>query len=487
MYNILIAQFRHETNTFNEEACTLQCYKDRNLLFGGDIIPFFSGVKTELGAFIEYFGKVDDVRLIPAVAADAMPCGRVTREVYEIVRDSILDALRNNRVDALLLALHGAMVLDFDEDGEGLLLEELRATIGNGTPVFVVLDLHANITEKMARHADALFPYDCYPHTDAFDRGIEASACLYKTLRKEMSPVLRFRKLPILIPLLASADEPKKSIFVKVHEYEKKDRVISISVVDGFFLADIREAGMSVLAQTDGDEKLAEDLVELFSSEVMRARALLVKKAFSLEEAIETAMSVEGGPVVFGDIADNPGGGSPGDGTWILRGLLEAKVQDAAIAHFYDPATVARAIEAGVGNNLRVQLGGRFYKILGNPVECDAYVKCITDGVYYNKDAMFKGLKNRIGRTVVLVVGGVEIIVSERRHQAFDVEIFRANGIEPTEKKILVVKSSLHFRGSYGRIAKKIIDVNVPGLTPANPGMLAFKNVRRPVFPLDEI
>jgi microcystin degradation protein MlrC len=213
----------------------------------------------------------------------------------------------------------------------------------------------------------------------------------------------------------------------------------------------------------------------------------LVKKAFSLEEAIETAMSVEGGPVVFGDIADNPGGGSPGDGTWILRGLLEAKVQDAAIAHFYDPATVARAIEAGVGNNLRVQLGGRFYKILGNPVECDAYVKCITDGVYYNKDAMFKGLKNRIGRTVVLVVGGVEIIVSERRHQAFDVEIFRANGIEPTEKKILVVKSSLHFRGSYGRIAKKIIDVNVPGLTPANPGMLAFKNVRRPVFPLDEI
>lgn len=487
MYNIMIAQFRHETNTFNTDPTDVQSYKNRNLFFGDDVIPFFKDVKSEFGAFINYFSKVDDVKLFPAVAADAMPGGRVTREVYEMVRDSMLDVIKNNKIDALLLALHGAMVTDFDEDGEGTLLEELRAEVGNNVPIFVALDLHANITEKMVKYADAMFPYDSYPHTDAFYRGLEAAENLYKTLKKEIRLVKRFKKLPILIPLLSDSDEPKKSLFDKVYDYEKKDKVISISIVDGFFLADIKECGMSVLVQTDGDEELAEELVEEFANDVMQIKEKLVKETSSLDEAIETAMAADEGPIVLADVADNPGGGSPGDGTWILQGLLKHKAQNVAIAHIYDPETVAQAVKAGVGSTIHIKLGGKTYKLLGEPVECDAYVKSITDGVFYYKDKMFHGLKNRIGTTVVLVIDGIEAIVSEKRYQALDVQIFRANGIEPTEKKILVVKSSLHFRASYGRIAKKIIDVNVPGITPADPKMFEYENIRRPIFPLDGI
>lgn len=487
MYNILIAQFRHETNTFSDDPCTLECYENRNLFFGDKMISFFNGVDNEIGAFISYFSKVNDVVLVPSVAADAMPCGPVVRNVYEKVKDSIIDVIRKNHVDALLLALHGAMVLDFDEDGEGRLLEELRAEIGRDIPVFITLDLHANITAKMVRFADAMFPYDCYPHTDAFDRGLEAADYLYKTLKKEIKPVMRFKKLPILMPWLPSADEPKKSLLQKVHEYEKRDKVLSISIVDGFFPADIEECGMSVLVQTDGDEKLAEELLEEFTNDVLRVKEKFVKETYALDDAIDLALSEDGGPVVFGDIADNPGGGSPGDGTWLLQGLLNRKVQNAAIAHLYDPESVTLATKAGVGHTVHLKLGGKFYKILGDPVECDAYVKSISDGVYYNKDAMFNGLKNRIGTTVVLVIGGVEVIVSEKRHQAFDVQIFRVNGIEPTEKKILAVKSSAHYRGSYGRIAAKIIDLNLPGIMPADPRMLDIKNIRRPVFPLDKM
>lgn len=487
MYDILIAQFRHETNTFSSDPCTVQCYENRNLLFGDRMIPFFSGVDNEIGAFISYFSKIDDVRLIPAVAADAMPCGRVTRDAYEMVRDTLLDKIRSSRPDALLLALHGAMVLDFDEDGEGTLLEELKAETGNGIPIFITLDLHANITEKMVKFADAMFPYDCYPHTDAFDRGREAADCLYKTLKKEIRIVKGFRKLPILMSWLATDDEPKKSLLQKVHDYEKRDKVVSISLVDGFFPADIRECGMSVLVQTDGDGKLAQDLADEFAGDVLRIKEKLVKETHSLDEAIDLALATESGPVVFADIADNPGGGSTGDGTWLLQGLLKRQVQNAAIAHLYDPESVALAVEAGVGHTVRLNLGGKSYPILGGPVVCDAYVKCITDGVYYNKDAMFNGLKNRIGTTVVLVIGGLEVIVSEKRHQAYDVQIFRANGIEPTEKKILGVKSSAHFRGSYGRIARKIIDLDLPGIMPADPRLLDIRNIRRPVFPLDEI
>lgn len=487
MYNVLIAQFKHETNTFSKEPCNIECYKNRNLFFGNELITFFKGVKSEIGAFIDYFEKVDDVTLIPAIAADAMPCGTVTKDVYEIVKNAIINKTKENKIDALLLSLHGAMVLDFDEDGEGTLLKELRDVLGSDIPIYITLDLHANITEKMVECADAMFSFDFYPHTDPYERGIEAADNLYKTLKKEINLVKRFNKLSILIPLLPTSEEPMKSILDKVFEYEKREKVISLSVVYGFFPADIRECGMSIIAQTDGDEKLAEELINEISNDIIKNKELLIKEIYPLKEAVDMALSIEGGPVVLGDVADNPGAGSSGDGTFLLEYLIKNNIHNAAVAHIYDPETVRQAVSAGVGNTFNAKIGGKTYKVLGEPVECEAYVKNISDGIYYNKDEMFHGLKNRIGTTVLLTIGGVEVIVSEKRHQAWDVQIFRANGIEPAEKSVLVVKSSLHFRASYSKIAKKIIDVNLPGIAPADPKMLDYKNVRRPIFPLDNI
>ncbi len=487
MFNILTAQFRHETNTFSDLPATVESYKNRNLLFGEEMISFFTGVKNEPGAFIDFFRGHDDVRLLPVIAADAMPCGPVTREMYNLVKDAIINTCKSQKIDALLLALHGAMVLEDEEDGEGALLEDIRNVVGHEIPIYISLDLHANITEKMAKHASAMFPYDFYPHTDAYERGLEAAENLYKALKNETVMVSRFRKLPVLMPFLPTAEEPKKSLLDKVFEYEKRDGVISISIVDGFFCADIKECGMSVIVQTDNDEKLAEELLEEFSADLYNRRHKLIKEVVPVDEAIPMALATEGSPVVLGDVSDNAGGGSPGDGTRLLRSLLEHHVESAVIAHLYDPEIVEQAVKAGVGNTIHARVGGKSYKVLGEPVECDAYVRLISDGVYFNKDGVFPGLKNRIGTTVVLVIDGIEVIISDRRHQPLDVQVLRAHGIEPCERKIIAVKSALHFRASYGKIAKKIIDVNLPGIAPADPKLLDFKKIRRPIFPLDEI
>jgi microcystin degradation protein MlrC len=487
LFNILTAQFRHETNTFSNFPATVESFKSRNLLFGEEMISFFTGVKNEPGAFIDFFRGHDDVRLIPVIAADAMPSGPVTREMYNIVRDATINTCKNQKIDALLLALHGAMVLEDEEDGEGALLEEIRKVVGQEIPIYTALDLHANITDKMVKHASAMFPYDFYPHTDAYERGLEAAGNLYKALKKEIVMVSRFKKLPVLIPFLPTAEEPKKSLLEKVFETEKRDKVISISIVDGFFCADIKECGMSVLVQTNNDERLAEELLEDFSADLYSRRHKLIKEVVPVNEAIATALATEGSPVVLGDVSDNAGCGSPGDGTLLLRSLLEHNIEGAVIAHLYDPGTVEQAVKAGVGHTIQARVGGKSSKVLGEPVECDAYVRLISDGVYFNKDGVFPGLKNRIGRTVVLVIGGIEVIISERRHQPLDVQILRAHGIDPCERKIIAVKSALHFRASYGRIAKKIIDVNLPGIAPADPKLLDFKKVRRPIFPLDDI
>lgn len=486
---VIVAEFKHETNTFCSTTTTMKDFEARYLKFEEEVVPFFRGRRMEMGGFIDACEQ-EDIEIIPSVSGNATPGGIVSREVFEVFLEKIKNTITREagKIDGLLLSLHGAMVIEDHLDGEGALLSRIRKLTGPSIPVICTLDLHANLSEEMVDHADVLFPYESYPHVDQYERAHEAGLCMARFLKGGIRPVARMKQLPILASALETSKDPIKRLMKRVHEYKSDPRVLNAAILHGFCWADTPFTGVSVMAVTDGDALLAEKIVEDLGNAVLGMQEEFLKKYTPVEEAIREAMDAPAGPVILADLSDNPGGGGPADSTHILAKLIELKARNVGVAIITDPEVVDQAIGAGVGNMVEVRLGGKVEaeEICGSPVNVVARVKTITDGVFVNKGPMAKGLKNDIGRTVVLEIDGIEVIVPERRIQPWDPEIFRRMGIDPAEKKVLVLKSSLHFRAAYGEMAKKIIEVGSPGLLSSDFSDFRYKNLKRPIFPLDK-
>ncbi len=488
MKHVIIAEFKHETNSFTPKITDEQAFRDRNYLFGDEIVKRFTGVKNETGGFLDFFRDKEDYHLIPSIAFNAQPGGIVAQAVFETARDSILKTVRETtQVDGVLLALHGAMVTEGCQDGEGELMEAIRKEVGPDVPIITSLDLHTNMTEKMVANCDGMFVYDNYPHTDTYEAGVRAAKCMYDTLEGNIKPVLRYRKLDIMLPYMPTA-EPVMAKFVEEEKLlRQQDGIVNVNICHGFFSADIYEQGMAVVVVSDGDSGLAQQVADEFGEKIWQARKELRRNFYTIDQAIDEAAASEEGPYVFADVADNPGAGASCDGTYMLRRLLERGVKKVAVAVICDPEVVEQAEAAGVGSTIHVHLGGKMCpEISGESIECDAYVKALTDGKFYNRDYL-KGVLTLLGKTAVLDINGISVIVSSIRTQPWDLEVYRSNGIVPQDAKILMVKSTIHFRASYGTIAHKILDVELPGLAPQSPEMLTYKNSRRPIYPLDEI
>ena len=454
-------------------------------------MDYCRGARHELGGFLDVFSDKPEYSLIPAAVLFATPSGPVTADMYAAARDAIIDKIRElDHVDGVFLSLHGAMVTTECDDGEGALLEEIRNEVGADVPIIASLDLHANITERMVRYADALFAFDCNPHVDQYETGRDAGICMYKTLSGQVKPTLRYCKLPLILPLMPTAAPPMKKFVDRQHAYEAEEGVLGVNVCHGFYASDLVEHGVAVIATTDNDPERAQNIADTLGKEIWEDRSRMVRSFYSIDEAIDEALSSDGHPFVFADTSDNPGAGSTSDGTHILRAMLERGVKNAAIATIVDPETVLAAERAGVGNTLEVQLGGKTYpKILGEPISATAYVKMIRDGVYHNRDEMCRGVKFQLGKTAVLTINDIDVIVATNTFQPYDLEVYRVCGIMPEDKKILVTKSSMHYKNSFGKVAYKMLDVEVPGLAPQNPkGVVeGFGRCRRPIYPLDEM
>lgn len=485
---VVTAHFSHETNVFCPFKTGWKEYEERDLRGPDELFPAFEGTRTTIGGFLEALTG-EEVELIPIISASATPAGKVTGEIYEYVTGKIIGGIKDaGKVDGVLLALHGAMVSEVAEDGEGTLLKAIREVVGAEIPIVCTLDLHANVTDEMVEYADAFFPYENYPHTDAFERGYEAAKLIIRTIRREVSPVMRLKRPPVISHMIDTGREPHLTLLKEVHKWEENPKVINVAIAHGFAWSDIPETGVSVVAVTDGDAGLAEEIVNDMAKSVWRKRNQLLKTFSSVEDGVKAAIASPTGPVVIGDIADNPGCGSTGDTTFILRELMRQGAKNVGLAIIVDPETVQKAIDAGVRSRVKVALGGKMgaEERVGKPVETEATVKTIADGLYVFKGPMGRGVQNDIGHTVVLEIEGIEIVVASQRIQPFDAEIFRRMGIEPTEKKILVVKSANHYRASFGPLAKEIIDIDTPAYASMNLELFDFKRVRRPIFPLDK-
>lgn len=477
----------HETNTFSNIISDLERFREMGIIEGGEFFDVYSNTRSIGGAFIEVAER-NGFELVPTVWNKVFAWGLVTDEALDYMLNRLLEGIKASAdVDGVLLQLHGAMVSESHPDAEAYILKRIRGLVGGDVPIVSTLDLHANLSRETVETADVLVGYDTYPHVDPYERGLEAAELIFRMLRGEIQPVAAHEKPPLLISPQKQKTSywPMKSVYDMAHKIEEDENVVNVSVLPGYPFSDIECAGMDIIVTTDSDKKLAEEKARMISDYTWSIRRHFLAEVVPVREAVKHAIEAEEGPIVLADQADNPGGGAPADGTAILRELIRQKASNAVICIIRDPEAVAKAIEAGVGNTVTMKVGGKTDGFHGEPVEVTGYVKLLSDGKFVRKSVMGRGLTTNLGRTVVLDVNGIEIIMTEIRVQPTDLQQYRAFGIEPTEKKIIVVKSSVHFRAVHEDIAKEIIEVDGPGIHSTRLAGFNYKNIRRPIFPID--
>ena len=482
-----LAMMSHETNTFSTIATDRAQFEARDLRYGGEIVEHFRGTGTCLGGMIAAATR-EGLALVPSVAAAASPAGRVTRDIFDHVKQRMLgDLARGGPWTGVLLDLHGAMVPEGLDDGEGDLIAAVRRQVGPRVPIAVTLDFHSNLSEAMVRGADLLHGYKTYPHVDMAERGVEATERLLDVIAGRIRPTAAFRKPPLLPPLgsQGTARGPMRRLHDLAAEMERDSRVISVSVFAGFPHADIPDAGLGVYVVTDDAHDLAESLAEELAQTAWAQRHEFVHHGLPVTEAVARGLAADGRPIVLADMADNTGGGAAGDGTEVLRELVRAGARSAVVACLWDPAAVQACVRAGVGSRVTLAVGGKVDDRHGAPLTVTGTVRTLSDGRFVHKGPMLRGLPGRLGPTAVLDVDGVKVILISLRWQTLDPEMLRFVGIEPADEKIVVVKSTIHYRAAFEPIAREVVEVDAPGLSSSNLARFVFRRIRRPIFPLD--
>ena len=485
---------QHETNTFATVPTTLAdfirdsaCGPD---FFGGDALrELYRNSGTIHGGFIAGAEQAD-FELLPLICAHAQPAGVVQDEAFNRILGLFLERLKQVLpVDGVLLDLHGAMVTESHTDAESAYIAAVRELVGPKVPIVVTLDLHGNIGPRSAELADVLIGFDTYPHVDMYERGVEAALLMARIVRGEVRPTQAFRQVPLLTmpPMQCTLREPMQSLMRRVHELEASPGVLTATIMQGFPFADIPETGVSVFVTTDNDRKLAEALADRLASWMWDLRDALQPQLTPVAEVIRFARENTEGLVLYADGSDNPGGGAPCDGTVALQALLDAKFEGAVVGVLYDPETAAQAHAAGVGKTIPARIGGKTDNQHGATVVTDAYVRALCDGHYIFHGPMRRGMAGEFGPMALLVIGGVEVVVASRRYQLLDAEMLRVIGVTPERRKLIVVKSAVHFRADLGPLASHIFDADTPGIHRPDFAAFNYQHVRHPIYPLDKL
>jgi microcystin degradation protein MlrC len=483
---IVTGTISHETNVLSTIRTNLEQFNRRLLLRDDEVFDHFRGTRTPVGGLMDGCER-HGFELIPTVFASATPSGKITDEAFDALLGEILDGIRNaGPIDGVALHLHGAGVSESHDDIEGHVLSEVRRLIGS-RPLVSTFDLHANYTRLMVDSADVLIGYDTYPHVDGYERSLEAIDVMARLLDGSLRPTKAFRQPPMMPALQAqfTGRHPMKALMERAFEMEEIGGVETITVAAGFPWSDFEDVGLSIIVTTNDDQGLADRCADELSGLAWGMRRDFLVKPTPVREALEKVKAAEEGPIVLADIGDNPGGGAPCDGTVVLKAVLEAGLEGGVFAVMADPGAVEQAASVGVGKEVTLDLGGKIDALHGAPLRVTGVVRLLSDGRFINKGPMGTGAETDMGRTAVLKIGGVEVIVTEKRLQPTDLELYRSLGVEPTEKRFIVVKSSVHYRAAHEPIAKEVIELDTPGLTSPRLAGFGFKKIRRPIFPLD--
>ncbi|RWK76711.1 MAG: M81 family peptidase [Mesorhizobium sp.] len=492
-YRILTGYINQETNTFNKIPTTLEHFRASGLLLGDEIPPAWRGTHTSLGATFEAAEKFGWTLSHPLVAY-ANPGGIVTRETFEQLCDWFLAGAKG--CDGALFELHGAMVAEGCEDPEGEILARLRTVLGPDAPIVATLDLHANVTAKMAANASALIAVRTYPHIDYYERAWQGAELLDRALRGEIRPRTVIAKRPMVYGLDGGRTQvgPMRELINRGEALEASRKALVVSVCAGFELSDIYDVGPSVTVTADGDTTAAQRIAEEFMDYAWETREFVSSPwtSATAAQAVEQAKSSElhaKKPLVLADSSDNPGGGAYGDATDLLRAMIAADLQNAAFHAIFDPAAVQAGIAIGVGNRGRIALGGKHAPEMGGgPLEVEAQVVSITSGHFrcYGPSFLGGGVWNSFGPSLMLRVGGIEVAVISRNSQGVDLAQLTSLGVDPFHCATIALKSSHHFRAAFEPIAREVLMVDGGGML-GSELLSRLCHVRRPIWPLDDI
>jgi len=488
-FKILSAEIAHETNTFNIHPTTLQSFRNRYLLDGDQAIAARGDQNTELAGLLDA-GRDHGWDIHHVISAAAGPGGKVTRDAFEALTDPLIDAADGNW-DGIFLMLHGAMVTDFCDDGDGEILRRLRAVVATDLPIAVTLDPHANVTTLMCELAQILVSFTTYPHVDLRATSRRAAELLQRTMSGEIAPLT----LRVHRPMLEEVNGGRTDIgpMVQRHAlaraYEARKGIYAISINGAFPCADIAEVGPTVLVTCEGDTAAHRRIGEELADDIWARRYDVLNIYLTSAQAAAEARKWHGGagPLIIADYADNPGAGAYGDGTGLLSALLDAGVRDACFGPLIDPKAAVFLNAHAVGDAVTLDIGGVTAPALGGgPIHVTGTVKWTGDGRVLGSGPILGGLERDFGPTAVLEVAGIDILIVAVPHQMLDLKQFETFGIDPARKAVVALKSMQHFRAAFTPIAGRIIVCDSGALCTLDYGSLAYKNVPRPTFPLDE-
>ena len=481
---VALAGFLHETNTFAPSPADMGSFVQ-----GGGYMPMARGpalmtagrgINLGIGGAVEH-GEAAGWDMVPILWCGAIPSAHVTQAAYEAISAEIVDGIAQaGRLDGLFLDLHGAMVAEHEDDGEGALIARVRAVVGPEVPIVVALDLHGNITAKMVDGADALVGFRTYPHVDMADTGRRAAVQLDTLMARGKPFASAFRRLDFLIPIAwqSTVMEPALGIYDRMAALEQGD-VATVSFFPGFPAADFPGCGPTVVAY-GLTQAAAEAAADAVAADVARAEPAFAGKAYDPDAGVAEAIRIAATatkPVVIADTQDNPGAGGDSNTTGMLRALVRADAKRAAIGIIVDPAAAAAAHAAGQGAVIDIALGG-FSGIPGDsPFQARFAVERLSDGKFIASGPFYGGAPLDLGPSACLRIGDVRIVVSTNKAQMADQQMYRFVGIEPTQQAILVNKSSVHFRADFQPIAETILVCTAPGPMPISPASLPWKRL----------
>ncbi|WP_078409637.1 M81 family metallopeptidase [Priestia abyssalis] len=489
-YRIGIAFFYHESHSFSPMKTEIEQFRNEGYFIGDEIYDAYTGTKTEVGGFLDVLRQEEDVEIVPLLCAAAIPSGVVSTEAYTIIEEQMLQSIREaGRLDGLLLALHGAMVVEHLFDPEEHLLGKIRGLIGPDVPIATTLDMHANLSEKMIDYTPLHFGFKTYPHVDMYEQGVHAAAALLKQLKEGVKYYASFEKLPMMPPSInmRTAEGPMHKMIEWAKQAEQEEGICNVSVFGGFPYSDIPMVGASVLVIALDSQK-GEETARKMASLFWNVREEFIMDLPDVREGLNLAMSIaDDKPVVLADISDNPLSCGSGDTTELLREMVRINIPNSLFGGLYDPESIEVCRQAGAGNKVSLALGGKISPEFGEPVCVEATVVALSDGVFHNSGPFNQHLRVDLKGAAHIRVGEMDVLLIGRPMSANDPEMFRHIGLEPSTKRILGLKAKNHFRAAFEPIVGRIIYVDAPGVASNRLTTFTYRYIPTPIWPLDDI
>ena len=484
---VVIALIMHETNTFSPLSTGIRDFTDGTDAEapprGDEAIRCFGKTGTGFAAFLELAAARGWEIDVP-VAALAIPAGTVSDAAFEQL-SGLVEKAAARGCDAILLDLHGAMVTESHEDGEGELLHRLRQTAPD-TPIAVALDFHANLSDRIVSNATVISGYRTYPHIDKFETGARVGQLLVRLMAGEIDPKMAWTGIPLLSAMLRHAPdrEPMRTILKCGLDYVECGEALDASIFGGFPLADTAHAGMASLFVVDGSASRARELSDRIAKQIWNRREEFIYRDEPVSASIASATKAQQRPVLLVDHGDNCGAGGGSDDMTVIAEALRQGLDKVIAGPICDAEAVARAQAAGIGETLNLSIGGN-PEFGGLPLDIQVSVRAVADGRFRITGPVRTGFAVNLGGTALLSTGAIDLVVCQRRCEPLDLGYFTHLGVELSGYDYIVLKSRQHYRACFEPLARETILVSGPGICASDPALFDYRNLSRPIYPLD--